>query len=115
MHRLLALIASTVVCLSLASGFYILTANIRPSSVHDPQLSCGGVVGSLRDKPNYGGELPYPNNWIDLCEEAARDRLDWIAVAAIAGPLGLLYLAGAAVASARRGKAGSNTTGTPLG
>ncbi len=79
--------------------------------MNDPELSCGGVFGSLEGKPKYGGELPYPRNWIDLCKDAAEDKLSWIAVPAIAGPLALLYLMWALAMEGRRAKAEGRSTG----
>lgn len=111
MRRYFAIIALLVVTGSLVWGLSVLTADVTPSSVSNSELSCGGVFGSLEGKPIYGGEMPYPRDWIDQCKDAAKDKLTWIAVPAIAGPLALLYLVGALVVEGRRAKAEGRSTG----
>jgi hypothetical protein len=113
MRRYFAVLALFVVLGSLMWGISILTADVTPSSVSDSELSCGGVFGSLEGKPIYGGEVSYPRDWIDQCRDAAKEKVRWAAVPAIAGPLALLYLVGALVVEGRRAKAG-RSSGAPL-
>lgn len=111
MRRYFAIIALLVVTGSMVWGFSILTADVTPASVSNAELSCGGVFGSLEGKPIYGGEMPYPRDWIDQCKDAAKEKVRWAAVPAIAGPLALLYLVGALVVEGRRAKAEGRSTG----
>ena len=89
----------------------------RGTSIDDePQSSRAAVPsGSLEGKPNYGGELPYPHDWIDQCKKAANEKARWIVVPAIAGPLALLYLIGEFIAVVRRAKAEGRSTGALSG
>jgi hypothetical protein len=111
MRRLIAVLACIIILVSLVWGVAILAADVAPPTVKDPELSCGGVLGSLEGKPNYGGELPYPHDWIDQCKTAANEKARWIVVPAIAGPMALLYLIGSFVAVVRRAKAEGRSTG----
>lgn len=114
MRRFAPAIAVIVVLVSLVWGFTTLTASVTPPSVSHPELSCGSVFGSLEGRPNHGGELPYPRDWIGQCQDAARDQVGWIVVPAIAGPVALLYLAGSFAMVARRAKAAGRSTGAPV-
>ena len=55
--------------------------------------------------------MPYPDNWVDICRDAAKDKVSWIVVPAVAGPLALLYFSGALIVIARRAKADGRSTG----
>ncbi len=115
MRRLAVTLAFPVILVSLVWGVAILAADVAPPSTTNPELSCGGVLGSLEGKPNNGGELPYPHDWIDQCKKAANEKARWIVVPAIAGPLALLYLIGEFIAVVRRAKAEGRSTGALSG
>lgn len=114
MRRYFAVLAMLIMFASLIWGIWILRSDVTPPTVKGTELSCGGVLGSLEGKPIYGGEQPYPRDWVDQCRDAAKEQIDWIAVPAIAGPLSLLYLVGAFVVLARRSKAEGRSTGAVL-
>jgi len=111
MRRYFAVLAMLVMCASLIWGVWILAADVTPASVKGTEMTCGSVRGALEGKPLYGGELPYPRDWIDQCRDAAQDQIDWIVVPAVAGPLSLLYLGGALLVEGRRAKAEGRSAG----
>lgn len=111
MRRLFVVLAVIVVLASMVWGFRILTSDVTLTPPNPDGLNCGGTYGSLMGEPSYGGELPYPDDWVDQCREAAQDRIGWIVVPAVTGPLALLYLTGAFVMVARRAKAEGRSTG----
>ncbi|CAN5411312.1 hypothetical protein BH09ACT10_BH09ACT10_29350 [soil metagenome] len=106
MSRLSLALAMTVVVGSLMWGTAILSSDVPDIAVPAAEsgtLACGGIYGSLVGRPLTGGELPYPDDWLDQCRAAAKGEINWTAaVPAIAGPLALIYLAGAFVMAMRR-------------
>lgn len=111
MRRYFAVLAVMVTVGSIVWGIDILRADVTPASTSDIELSCGGVLGSLEGKPSYGGEQPYPDDWIEQCKDAAKDRVGWIVVPVIAGTLALLYLVWALCMEGRRAKAEGRSNG----
>ena len=111
MRRYFAVLAMLVMISSLIWGVWILRSDVTPSSVKGTEMTCGNAMGALEGKPLYGGELPYPRDWIDQCRDAAEEQIDWIVVPAIAGPLSVLYLIGALVMEGRRAKAEGRSAG----
>jgi hypothetical protein len=111
MRRYFAVLAVMVALGSMVWGIEILGADVTPASTRDIGLSCGGVLGSLEGKPSYGGEQPFPRDWIEQCKDAARNKMDWITVPATAGPLALLYLIWALFMEGRRARAEGRSTG----
>lgn len=111
MRRASVVLALVVVAISMAWGLRLLSADVELTPPNRDGLTCGGVFGSLRDKPIYGGEQPYPVNWVDQCEAAAKDEAVWLVAPAITGSAAVLYLIGACVMVVRHAKSEGRSTG----
>lgn len=97
--------------MSMAWGARLLTQDATLTPANDDGLTCGSVFGSLRDKPSYGGEQPYPAGWTDQCEAAAQDQAVWLVVPALAGSAAAIFLIGTCAGIVRRARSEGRSTG----
>jgi hypothetical protein len=111
MRPVSVLLALIVVAGSMVWGARILSSDVELTPPNGDGLTCGAVYGSLRDKPTYGGEEPYPTNWVDQCEAAAKDEAVWLVGPTISGSAASIYLIGAFVMVVRRAKSEGRSTG----
>jgi hypothetical protein len=110
-RRVSGILALIVVAASMAWGVRILTSDVELTPPNGDGLTCGSVFGSLQDEPTYGGEQPYPINWVDQCQAAAKDEAIWLVGPAITGSTASIYLIGACVKLVRRAKSEGRSTG----
>lgn len=111
MRRLLAVLALLVALTSAVWGVGILRQDVEMTPENRDGLTCGSVFASLQGDPRSGGEMPYPDNWIATCRDAARDDIPWIVAPAVTGIAALMYLTGSFIRLTRRAKAEGRSRG----
>lgn len=104
-------IAMLAAIVSLVWGLVILASDVTLSPPNKDGLACGGVFGSLISEPSYGGEQPYPDNWVQMCRDAAADQAVWALAPALIGLIALGYLAFRWTAVVREAKAHGRSSG----
>ena len=108
-------IALLVLMVSVEGGLVLLGRDVAVDTPVEGRLPCGGVFGSLAGKPLHGGEIAFPEDWVDRCRGAALDQARWGVVPAGAAIVALGYLGVAGVQVVRRAKAEGRSTGALTG
>jgi hypothetical protein len=108
------LLALVVVAASFVWAVAMVAGDVSPRDNSDG-LSCGGAHGALAGKPTYGGEMPYPDDWVEQCRAVANDRVVWAAVPAVTGSLATAYLLVLGATVVRQAKAEGRSRGALQG